>query len=481
MMKYKLILILGVLFVAFTGCEDITDLNEDPNEPLNVPPVNLVTEAQYELNDLLWSRAFNAEWSMLMVQHWAQNEYTEEQRYDVDGNAFNEVWASFYADVLNELSMAKEMIQNDETILDEGLRSNQVAIIDILLAHGYHNLTDAFGAVPFTQALSQEEFPLPQYDSQEQIYNDILVMLENASKSLTSASPSFASGDLIYQGDVESWRRLANSLQLRVAMRMVDVDESTASGYIQSAYGNDGSGLILENSQNALFVFSSDANIANPLYIDNVINTRDDFAVTEELVTALEAAGDPRLQEYAAPNNTGDIVGIPYGLTDGEAFALKSNTSRPSDRVRAATAPAVIMDAAEVHFLLAEAYQRGILTGDAAAAYADGITASMNYWGITDEAAIADYIANNPYDAGNWKASIGLQKWFAFYMNGPQAWAEQRRLDQPVLEVPEAALINMIPVRLPYPVTEQTRNGSSLGAVTSNPDDLTAKMWWDVN
>ncbi len=476
MMKYKLVLILGVALLMLPSCDDITELNIDPNEPTDVPAINLVTEAEYELQSELWSRRLNGEWSMLMVQHWAQNEYTEEQRYDFDGNDTGGIWASFYADVLNELTVARTMVAENEN-LSEAARANELAIIDVLLAHGFHNLTDLFGDVPFSQALN-EDFPLPQYDSQESIYKTILESLENASKAFNSEGISFGSGELIYGGDTGLWKKFTNSLMLRIAMRMVDVDEAAATPYIQAAVSG---GLISSNDENALFPFSSDPNIANPLFIDNVINTRDDFAVTQELVTALQDAGDPRVEVYAAPNNSGEIKGMPYGLTDGEAFALKSNTSRPSDMVRAATAPAVIIDYAEVSFLLAEAYQRGIVSGDAAAAYADGIRASMNYWGITDDAAIDAYIANNPYDAANWKESIGLQKWFAFYMNGPQAWAEWRRLDQPQLEVPEAALISSIPVRLPYPVTEQSRNGSSLSAVTSTPDDLTAKLWWDVN
>jgi hypothetical protein len=477
MFKYKLILILGVFVFGFTSCEDVTDLNVDPNEPTEVPVENLLTEAEFELQDLLWSRAYNAEWSMLMVQHWAQNEYTEEQRYNVNGNDFNGVWASFYADALNELQVAKDLIAENEN-LNEATKANQTAIINVLMAHGYQNLTDAFGAVPFSEALQPNDFPLPAYDSEQEIYAAILQMLDDAAKGLNDAGESFGAGELIYGGNVAMWRKLANSLLLRAAMRVVDADEAMATTYITAAASRD---LISSNEENALFRFSEDAAIANPLFVDNTLNNRDDFNISAELVDALKAAGDPRLDAYGAPTNSGEIVGIPYGLTDAQAFELKGSTSRPNPAVRAATAPAVIIDYAEVSFLLAEAYQRGILSGDAAAAYAEGVTASMNYWGIDDDAAIADYVANNAYDADNWKASIGLQKWFAFYMNGPQAWAEHRRLDQPELAVPAAALISVIPVKLPYPVDEQARNGASLGAVTDNPDDLSTRIWWDVN
>ncbi|MEQ8702302.1 MAG: SusD/RagB family nutrient-binding outer membrane lipoprotein [Phaeodactylibacter sp.] len=475
--QYKYALLLSVLFVGATACDDITDLNVDPNNPIDVPAINLVTEAEYQVNRVLWSRGYNAEWTMLCVQHWAQNEYAEESRYTVDGNNFNVQWVDFYSDVLRELDVAEQMINDDET-LNEGQRANQTAIIEILMVHTFHSMVDAYGDLPYTEALKSIEFPLPAYDTQQSIYMDLLARMEVAVNSLDPTAGSFSSGELIYNGDVDMWRKLGNSLMMRMAMRIVDVDESTAKSYIAKAAEG---GMLESNEDNALFAFSDDPNIANPLFIDATINNRDDFAVTDVLVNNLTDMGDPRLGVFAAPTNSGDIVGMPYGLTDGEAFALKSTTSRPSGLVREATAPAVIMDYAEVKFLEAEAVQRGVLTGDAAAAYAEGVEASMNYWGITDEAAIANYVAANPYDANNWKESLGWQKWIAFYMNGPQAWAEWRRLDYPQLEVPAAATNDVIPVRLPYPISEQTRNNSSLQAVTSTPNDLSSKLWWDVN
>jgi hypothetical protein len=485
--KYKILMLLTGFALMFVSCDEgLEELNVDPNEPTDVPAINLITEGTYQINDLLWSRQLNAEWAMLMVQHWAQNEYTEEQRYDLDGADTGSTWGRFYAGdassagSLINFSVARQMIVDDPN-LNEAVKANQLAIVDILMAYAFQNLTDAFGDVPYSQALNPD-FPQPAYDSQKDIYTDdtngILKKLSDAINSIDEGAGSFDSGELIYGGDMSSWKKLGTSLLLRAAMRCVDADEATASTYISQAAGGD---LITSNDDNAMWQFSSEASIANPLFIDNVINTRDDFNVSAELVDALRDAGDPRLEAYAAPTPSDTIIGLPYGLNDGASFALKATTSRPSAAVREATAPAMIIDAAEVHFLLAEGVQRGIISGDAAQLYADGIAASMNYWGISDQTAIDAYVVNNPYDANNWKASIGLQKWFAFYMNGTQAWAEHRRLDEPQLSPAPDGLIQSIPVKLPYPVTEQSRNGSSLQAVTTTPDDLTAKMWWDVN
>lgn len=466
---------LAVLIVCFgiTSCGDVTELNVDPNSPTDVPASNLLTGAQYSLYNLMASRGFNAEWGMLMVQQWAQNEYAEESRYLVDANSFNGTWTTFYASVLNELTVARNKITDDANIPADR-KTNQLAIIDILMSDAYQTATDSWGAIPYTQAINAE-FPNPAYDTQDVIYADLLAKLDGAVGSLNTGAGSFSSGDVIFGGDVASWKKLGASLLMRMAMRVSDVDAGAASTYISKAAGY---GVIGSNADNALFVFDADPSLSNPLWIDAVINTRDDFAVSDVLVNTLEGIGDPRITAFAAVNNDMIYNGMPFGLTDAEAFALKSQTSRPSEGVRSATAPHVIMDHAEVCFLYAEAIERGILTGSAEEWYNAGITSSMEYWGFSDASA---YIAANGYGTGTWKEVIGLQKWIAFYMNGPQAWAEHRRLDQPQLAVPAAAVVSSIPTRLPYPISEETNNGSAIGAVTSDINDITSRLWWDVN
>ncbi len=471
---YKAISVFAVVFIFGCASDDLLDINIDPNNPTAVPAANLVTQGEYSLYNTLHSRAYNAEMSMLMVQHWAQNEYAEESRYNLNANTFDGTWTSFYASVINELAVAKRLI-NENPDIAGSTKTNQIAIIDILIADAYHSLTDGWGAIPYSQAINPE-FPNPQYDSQADVYDGILSSLDAALSSLDVSGISFVGGDIIFGGDVAAWKRLGASIMMRAAMRISDVDAATASEYFNKGVSY---GPILSNDQNALLVFDADPNLANPLYIDNAINNRDDFAVTDVLITTLQDKNDPRLEAYAGLTNSGEYKGMPYGLTDAEAFALKSTTSRPATDVRAATAPHVIFDYAEVAFLMAEAVERGIITGDAADWYAQGVTASLAYWGYADQAA--DYIAANAYDAANWKQSIGEQKWLAFYMNGPQAWAEWRRLDYPQLSVPAAAVNSVIPVRLPYPISEDTRNGSSLSEVTSNINDLNTKLWWDVN
>lgn len=479
--KYKFItaLLVAAFLFPLSSCSDFGDTNIDPNNPVEVPAEGLLSQVEFALNNRLWGRNYNAEWGMLMVQHWTQNEYTEEGRFDVDGNNFDGLWTDMYANALKDLKTAKDIV-NTDGVTDANIIANQLAILSILEVYAFHNITDGFGAIPYKSILDPFDSPLPSYDSQEVIYTDLVAKLTAALESIDLSARSFSSGDIIFGGDMNSWNKFGYSLLMRIAMRMSNVDEATATSVIS---GIDAGNLITSNGDNAILAFDSDPGVANPLFVDAFVNNRDDFSMSTTLLDILTDKNDPRILVYADTNASGNYVGITPTLADAPAFDLKPTSSRPHSSVRTATAPAVMIDAAEVNFMLAEAYARGMLSGDAAAAYDAAVTASMEYWGFNDDAgAITAYLAANSYDAANWDESIGTQKWLAFYMNGPQAWAEWRRLGYPELEITEAALLTEIPVRLPYPISEQTRNGTSLGAVDGgNPNDLSTRLWWDVD
>ncbi|WP_161622646.1 SusD/RagB family nutrient-binding outer membrane lipoprotein [Cesiribacter andamanensis] len=449
-------------------------MNIDPNQPTRVPAENLLTQAQLSLNQLFWGRAANAEFAMLLVQHFAQNEYAEDSRYTMPAANFDGIWNTAYAGGLNDLEVAKTIVENNEAISDV-VRANQIAVLEIMQVWAFHNLTDMFGDIPYSEALTDE--PYPSYDPQSEIYPDLIRRLTEASAQIDPTAGSFSSGDNIYRGDMEQWRLLANSLKLRIAMRMSDVNSSAASTAVAQAVAD---GVIMTHAQAATYEFDPQAALANPLYIDQVINRRDDFSVSETLLGYMQDENDPRVSAYANPNVSGNYVGMPYGLTDAEAFARKGNTSRPNDALRQQQSEAIIMGPVEVYFLLAEAAEKGYISGDAAEYYTDALELSMDYWGVSDAEATA-YIAAHPYSSANWREVIGTQKWVALYMQGLQAWAEWRRLDAPDLAFPAAAdpSVSAIPVRAPYPAGEEGTNTENLAAVGVN--GLATKMWWDVD
>jgi hypothetical protein len=280
------------------------------------------------------------------------------------------------------------------------------------------------------------------------------------------------------------WKKFANSLRLRIALRIADRDPATAKTVIAELAANP-SQLIASNDETAQMVYLSSPN-QNPVSRDR--ETRDDYRVSKAVIDKLTELKDPRLSVFA--NKTVDAtptgyVGVTNGLPADSAAKLGfTKTSKLGDYFTAATSPAVFLSYSEVLFNLAEAAQRGFISENAAVLYQKAITASMQQFkiGNTD---IALYLTQPSvaYDAANYKKSIGEQKWIALFSQGPEAFAEWRRLDYPKLKPAYAGVLaGQFPVRLTYPTGEQALNLSNYKAAVANQgeDRLTTKVWFDV-
>ncbi|MCF6361382.1 MAG: SusD/RagB family nutrient-binding outer membrane lipoprotein [Cyclobacteriaceae bacterium] len=484
--KYKLIGIV-VFLVFFSSCErDFDDINIDPNSPVAVPPENLLTNALFNLTYSYWDRDLNFEFGELMVQHMAQNEYTEEQNYSFAQANFDFRWGNLYAgwDVTSapqggmyDLIAARHLIEIDETIPAD-IKANKLAIIDIFLSFSFQMVTDLWGNVPYSQAFKPSEYPAPTYDSQADIYAGMITTVTDAVNAINVSADGFTSGDILFDGNMAAWKNFGNALLLRMGMRISEANSTLAQSTVSAALGAS------LPSGDVMFVFDgANQDLANPFYQDRIISTRDDFRISEILVNQMKANNDPRLVRYADPAPGGtDIIGMPYGLNDGGAFALKNSTSDIHESIENdPTAPAYLISIAEIEFFRAEAIARGWVTGSAQDAYNAAITASMNQWGV-DPADIATYLAEpgvayNTSSLATELESIAEQKWVALYTNGVEAYAEWRRLDFPVLSPGSGAFESSIPLRMLYPVTEDGTNGESLAAAGDNT--LFVAVWWD--
>ncbi|MCL6257627.1 SusD/RagB family nutrient-binding outer membrane lipoprotein [Aquiflexum sp. TKW24L] len=457
--------------------EGFEEMNIDPNNPTAVPAENLLTQAQFSLSNLMWSRALNFDFGMLMVQHFSQSEYAENSRFNQNPSSFDGIWNTFYANGMNDLQAAMRVTAANEN-LSEVQRNNNLAILEILRVWSLQNITDIWVNVPYSQTFNPAEFPNPQYDRQQDIYAGLASEIDAALSKITVGTPGFASGDIYYGGDMAKWQRFGNSLKVRIGMRMADVEQATARRMVSEGFA---AGVISSADEGFYFPFQSDQRLANPFFVDNTIGNRDDFTLSDVLVDAMKARNDPRIPAFGNPNVAGEFVGLPFGLTDGETFALQGTASRPSNRLRSATAPGYLLTHAELKFFEAEAIERGFINGNAAEAYNAAVAASMMQWGISDQIAINAYLAQpiNAYDAANWKNSIGMQKWIALYGNGIEAWSEWRRLDVPQLAVPVAAVRPSIPVRALYPAVELGNNPTSV-ANAGFENEMNIKPWWDV-
>lgn len=480
--------------IAFSGCQkDFEEINTNPNEPTSVSTGFLLTSAQKRIMDETYDSFWGSRRGMQLSQYWSSNQYSNESRYQFRTEVTNGSWRDYYAGPLQDLETIINLNTNSpDDVSGFGSNANQIAVATLLQSWVFQHLTDAFGAIPMSEALQRaENANTPAYDSQEQVYS---ALISNINSALDMIDPSGTplQGDAIYGGDMAMWTKFGNSLKLRVGIRMADVNPSAAQAAVESAISGGPDAIIAYNEDNALFSYLTAAPNNNPINED--AKTRNDFAASNVMVDYLAGLNDPRLGVYFSPREEdGTFVGEVYGMSE-ESAALTPNTavSQRGAAVLAADMPGIFIDAASTHFILAESAERGwgaLLTAEEH--YNAAIALSMNFWGITDEAAILDYLgqADVAYStaAGAWNEKIGAQKWIALYMQGHESWAEYRRLDFGILQPCEAGALagdGSVPSRFQYPLDEQTLNNAAWTAgvaLNGGDDELTTKLWWDVN
>ncbi|WP_291286694.1 SusD/RagB family nutrient-binding outer membrane lipoprotein [Flavobacterium sp.] len=462
--------------VSLTSCGDtLDDLNKNPNATETPLAPYLLTGTLKQGADLYWGSDNNFNASLLFVQHWAKVQYTEPDRYDVSNTSFTTLWNTGYATLITDLN----------TILkfpDQQANPNYKGIALTLRSWTFLLLTDAYGSIPYKEAGLKVT---PAYNTQKEVYTGLLEDLKQAQSLLNPASGS-VTGDLAYKGDITKWKKLVNSLRLRIALRISDKEPALAKQAAIEAT-SDAAGVISNNNETFKFTFTSSPQ-QNPA--SAWFETRDDFRISKTLVDKLNELSDPRLPVYAqlpTDQTVGKYVGGANGLSNSDANSQGfAKTSKPGTYFLTSSSPAVIVSYSEVLFNLSEAVARGYIGGDAEQLYKNAITASFNQFGITDAATINKYLnqATVKYDAANYAKSIGTQKWIAFYGQGLDAFVEWRRLDYPVLKAGPATVLNgQIPSRFFYPGTEQSLNGTSYQAAVSaqGKDLLTTKLWFDAN
>jgi SusD/RagB-like outer membrane lipoprotein len=413
------------------------------------------------------------------------------------------------------------------------------AIALLLQIEAAHQLTDEFGPIPYTKAGSSVT-SIP-YDSQQTIYNAFFLQLDTAITNMNAfiaagqPYPSLGAIDLIYGGSYTQWIKFANSMRLRLAMRIVRADSATARIQAQKALSDPGG--LLENAGDGAAIGMAGA--TNPIYTDATYYTGAD-GINASLICYQNGFHDPRqpvcvLPAINAPF-TGQYIGLRQGATYSSDFSYISiglanynyaittpyTMAPPFGNITpfSRSAPYLLMTAAEVWFLRAEAALRGWLPSETVQNdYNSGITTSMLQWGITDQTTINNYINNDtstesPYidplnPANNstpadlstitikWDPSasqermlerIITQKWMAMFPDGQQGWSDFRRTGYPKLFTPLVCLDPSInPAiqirRLPYPKNEYTTNNAAVNLAVSKllggPDKPGTRVWWD--
>ena len=458
--------------IALNSCSQELDVNDDPNNPVDVPASSLTTSSEVNLAYILGGDATRM--SANVIQHYAghRNQPLEYGQYRITSSTTDNLWSNLY-DVMMDMRavQTKAEASGDKIYL---------GIAQILEAYTMSITTDMFGDVPYSEAFQGTQNVNPAYDTQESIYPKLISLIDKGIinvKSNEGLKPSTA--DVIYGGDVVKWEAFGNSLKLRLYNHLSKKNPSAAKTFLDT-----NPLLITSSANNAKVAFGTSAANANPIYQFDVLSGRKDNAVCNVLVDKMKSLNDPRIPVYfnKVLNNTSGLAGqylgnIPGGEDDDSG---ESKFSRVGSAYGATDSPVILMSAAEVEFIKAEIYQRAGDNASAKIAYEKAITEDFAYLGVS---GITTYLANANVVFDNTLKRIVEQKWITMYQSSFEAWVDWRRTGFPALT---SATVNrtggVIPRRLPYPQTEVNLNGAQLASGPGIPvpyEGLKTPVWWD--
>lgn len=468
---------IGLFFVtalaALTvSCDkDFESINQSPNDSQVTDPNLLLATTIISTQNVLYNAQVGGDMGLCWAQHWSKVQYNDEEKYIPRRALMNYVWTSMYASVIGEAKAAYTLAG------DEGNTNLQGAAL-VMQANAFQILTDLYGPVPFDEVGIPTVFK-PAYNSQEEVYDRILDLLDQAENLFASGSGDITvSADLLYGGDVAKWRKLAASLKLKALMRISKV--RNVSTDVQALVN---SGLLMSsNDDSAQLAYTASQPDANPIYETIVFSTRNEYKVSSVLVDKLNSLFDfDRLEVFAQVNNSGAYVGNVPGTENSGSY---NNFSSPGEFYLDPELPGVMLSYAQVEFYLAEAANEGIISGGLAEAkihYNKGIAANFSFNGLSVSPA---YLSNSVVDfttQADAREKIGTQMWLALYGQGIEAWTEWRRTGYPALSPVANAAISAIPRRFYYSTDEQNFNQASYAAAVATLDQgdtMLSKVWW---
>lgn len=474
-MKTKFLSIIALLSLSLTSCNNWLDVNQDPNVATSVQPKLLFGYAITSWagnrtgGDFYIPLAFQAQ----TIASGGNYGWGAGDVYDISPYSTGNTWTMYYASAGNNLQLA---IREAEAATPAN--NNAAAQCKVVLAEMMYETTMIWGDIPFSEAWNSS-IAYPHFDKQEDVLNGILSMLDEALAEFDPASPlKIADYDLYYNGDINKWIRLANSLKLRVAMAMYDKDPSKGALIASLLSSNN---MLSSEADNWSFPFYNTPGKENPKYkiLKNYAGGQNLFfyANTTEL-DYMKADNDPRIPVYFDKGSNADYNGV---LTENEADATTASIN--VNTLYRPDAPELMYTYHELLLLEAEVYARGMgVAQDLSKAnqlFHDGVSSALDYWGVSD----ATFVSNLPdlTTAANPLQEIYKQDWIDLMDRPFEAWTVWRRSgvegqEFPPLTLPLGAPAGPLMRRWLYPNDELTGNQN---APTVAPV-ITDKMWFDL-
>jgi hypothetical protein len=474
-----LFILLAGLTLTGAGCKKFLDVNNDPNHPLTVaeklalPDVELTTTTQVV-------GGFNGTTTAYWMQQLSLNQpFPDIETYLIKSADVDNTWSFYlYPNIFENLD---QMMATART----AGHNEYLAIGKILFAYNLAIATDAWGDIPYSEALKPLEIPKPKYDKQEDIYKGIQALLDSGIYFTTQPASAIKPGadDLIYGGKMASWSKFAYMLKARYYLRL-----TKAPGYTAAAQADLALAALQHaftgNADNARIAYAGGSQQENPWY-ENTLPGAGGVTLAKYFVDFLVGNDDPRLPIIADTANDGTYKGRPSGIDQGltpdyTAFSVPNTfyggfLPLDEDNDAGSSAPLWLATYSEQKFIEAEAtfYKSGAAV--AQPIYEDAIKANMQLLGVA-AGDITTYIGNRPaLTAGNAIEQIINEKYVADFLS-LETWNDWRRTGFPTLPLAQNAYTNYIPRRWPYAFTPLTTNPQP------EQDGVTTatRVWWDA-
>lgn len=435
------------------------------------------------------------------------------KRFQQQANYLDDYWRDYYTPTAGGVVAHLREIEKEYATLSDAEKANAEVYLQaakVLYYDQTAQMVDLWGDIPFSEAGSinlSGESTAPKFDDAEEIYTTLLSGLEDAAGYFSTASleplvaSAFAKQDILLQGNLDKWRRYANSLRLRALMRISFKDESKAQTDIMEMLNNPASYPLVDDEAYTILL--------HPLttytdYMRNAVTELNSHLAPEFMLDGvLKPANDPRIRVLFDESVTsGDYTAMPTNITsavqednigDGNYATLDAATFLLNTQF-----PGIVMTSSEVNFLKAEAFQRWGSTSDAQTAYEKAVTEDVNFSFYLNELGGGTEAAVSPIEISVLLAApsvlyagtsdeklvkIWTQKWLSFgFMQSVQSWSDLRRTKYPVLTFTadnSTAGFELPSSRLVYPPNEKTYNADNYAKVAAN-DVGSAKIFWDV-
>ena len=529
-------IILGMTTVAFVSCTgDSLELNSNPYQPGDLTPDGYgLSSAMSNIAGCVVSPDVNtAQFTDCLLGGTMGGYYADSKVSGWDNTISNynptDNWTNVFLKSDKIIPVLYTNLTVVEKLCEESGDDMPLMVANIIKVAAMSRVTDTYGPIPYSQIGKDGKIETP-YDPQDKVYDKFFEELTNSVNALNAKlvdNPDYtipSSADYVYKGDVKKWIRFANSLKMRLAMRIVYADKEKAQARFVEAMDPVNGGIMEQNDQNAMWDYFKSS--SNPIYVASRYNSAEgsltggDSHAAADIICYMNGYNDNRREKYFVKSEYGypDYVGVRRGI---ELSTLGKNARKYSGINVAESDPVIWMNAAETYFLRAEAvavhgFTNPHETMTAKDLYEEGIRKSFEQWGADlgyylEDSYSTPQTYNDPESVNSYSERLSeitvkwndgaaqeekqeriiIQKWIANWTLGNEAWADYRRTGYPKL-IPATAEGNksggkvdseLGARRMPYPADEYVSNKNNVLEAVSEylkgADEMGTFIWWD--